>query len=132
MRVLLGSGDPRAARALDLFVYRAGREIGSLAAALGGLDTIVFTAGIGENSAAIRERIAQAATWLGVRIDAERNARGLTVISASGSAVEVLVLPADEESAVAQEVLGLLGPRAFPSSAESKVIDGGIPHWGRP
>ena len=68
----------------------------------------MFTAGIGENSAAIRERIAQAATWLGVRIDAERNARGLTVISASGSAVEVLVLPADEESAVAQEVLGLL------------------------
>lgn len=108
MRVLLGSDDPRAALALDLFVYRAGREIGSLAAALGGLDTIVFTAGIGENSPAIRERIAQAAAWLGVRIDAECNIGGETFISVSGSAVDVLILPADEEGQVAQEVLGLL------------------------
>jgi len=65
MRQLLASRDPRAAEAIDLFVYRVGREIGSLAAALGGLDALVFTAGIGENAAAIRDRVARDAGWLG-------------------------------------------------------------------
>ena len=70
MRTLLASDEPRARLAVDLFVYRIGRELGSLAAALGGLDAIVFTGGIGENSAAIRERVCRDAAWLGVELDA--------------------------------------------------------------
>jgi acetate kinase len=105
MQTLLDSNDPGAREAVDLFVYRAGREIGSMAAAAGGLDTLVFTAGIGENSAIIRERICQAASWLNVRIDPERNARNDPTISAEDSAVDVLVVPADEERAVAEQLL---------------------------
>lgn len=105
MRSLLSSHDPAAGEAIDLFVYRAGREIGSLAAALGGLDTLVFTAGIGENAPEIRERIAASAAWQGVAIDPERNHAGETSIGAPGSAVEVLVIPTDEERAVAEEIL---------------------------
>ncbi|MFD2057962.1 acetate/propionate family kinase [Mesorhizobium calcicola] len=105
MRTLLGSSDPAAAHAIDLFVYRVGREIGSLAAALGGLDTLVFTAGIGEHAAQIRQRICAAARWLGVAIDDERNLRGEGVVSNQGSRVDVLVIPADEERAAARELL---------------------------
>ncbi len=76
MRVLLASSEPRAALAVDLYVYRIRRELGSLAAALGGLDAIVFTAGIGENAAAIRERVCRDAAWLGVDLDAAANAAG--------------------------------------------------------
>jgi len=108
MQTLLESADPRAEEAVALFVYRAARQIGSLAAALGGLDRLVFTAGIGENSPAIRARICAAAAWLGVRLDAAANAAGETVISAPGSAVEVLVVPADEERAIAQAALCFL------------------------
>lgn len=115
MKDLQASGDPAAGEAIDLFVYRAGREIGSIAAALGGLDTLVFTAGIGENSPDIRERMGAAAGWLGVTIDAERNRRGETLISVGGSAVEVLVIPTDEERAVAEQVVaaGLPGTAGF-------------------
>lgn len=105
MRTLEASDAPAAAEAIDLFVYRAGREIGSIAAALDGLDTLVFTAGIGENSAGIRERISAAACWLGVAIDVERNRRGETLISTEESAVEVLVIPTDEERAVAEQMV---------------------------
>ncbi len=76
MRELLESTDPRAAEAVDLFVYRIGRELGSIAAALGGLDAVVFTGGIGENAAAIRERVCRDAEWLGIRLDAAANAAG--------------------------------------------------------
>lgn len=109
MRTLLASDDSAAREAVDLFVYRAGREIGSLAAALGGLDTLVFTAGIGENAPEVRERIAAVAAWLGVAVDPERNRAGETSIGAPGSAVEVLVIPTDEERAVAEEVLAARG-----------------------
>lgn len=105
MRTLIGSDDPAAAEAVDLFVYRIGREIGSLAAAMGGLDTLVFTAGIGENAPLVRERISAAAAWLGVGLDEERNRRGDVVVSAADSRVDVLVIPADEERAVATEIL---------------------------
>jgi acetate kinase len=105
MRTLEASDAPAAAEAIDLFVYRAGREIGSIAAALGGLDTLVFTAGIGENSPGIRERISATAGWLGVAIDVERNRRGETLISTEESAVEVLVIPTDEERAVAEQMV---------------------------
>jgi acetate kinase len=104
MRTLIGSEDPAAAEAIDLFVYRIGREIGSLAAALGGLDTLVFTAGIGENAPLVREKIGAAAGWLGVGIDHELNRRGEGVISLADSRVNVLVIPTDEERAVASDV----------------------------
>lgn len=102
MEVLLDSGASEAREAVDLFVYRAGRAIGSLAAALGGLDTLVFTAGIGENSPEIRRRICAAAGWLGVRLDEARNTAGDRRISAGDSAVNVLVLPTDEQSMIAR------------------------------
>lgn len=105
MRTLIGSDDPAAAEAVDLFVYRIGREIGSLAAAMGGLDTLVFTAGIGENAPLVRERICTAVAWLGVGLDDERNRAGEEVVSAANSRVDVLVIPADEEGAVARELL---------------------------
>ena len=76
MRALLASSEPRAALAVDLFVYRIGRELGSLAAALGGLDAIVFTAGIGEHTPLVRERVCRQAAWLGVELDADANAAG--------------------------------------------------------
>lgn len=105
MQALVESDDVRAVEAVDLFVYQAGRQIGSLAAALEGLDTLVFTAGIGENSAVIRERICRAARWLGVEIDHERNRRGDQLINAAGSKVDVLVMPTDEERAVAEQIV---------------------------
>ncbi|RUX94010.1 MULTISPECIES: acetate/propionate family kinase [unclassified Mesorhizobium] len=104
MRTLIGSDDLAAAQAVDLFVYRIGREIGSLAAAMGGLDTLVFTAGIGENAPLVRERISAAAAWLGVGLDEERNRGGEEVVSAANSRVDVLVIPADEERAVATDM----------------------------
>ncbi len=106
MRELLASPAPEAAEAVEVFVYRGGREIGSLSAALGGLDTLVFTAGIGEGSPEIRQRIAQQAAWLGLRLDPARNVAGATEIGVGP--VRVLVLPADEELATAEAVYGLL------------------------
>lgn len=106
MRELLASPAPEAAEAVEFFVYRVGREIGSLSAALGGLDTLVFTAGIGEGSPEIRQRIAEQAAWLGLRLDPTRNAAGATEIGVGP--VRVLVLPADEELAMAEAVYGLL------------------------
>ena len=102
MQVLTGNDSSSAKEAVDLFIYRTGRAIGSLAAVLGGLDTLVFTAGIGENSAVIRQRLGDAAAWLGIRIDNAANQRGDTVISLPGSAVTVFVIRADEELAIAE------------------------------
>jgi acetate kinase len=112
MRALLSSVDPRAAEAIDLFVYRIVREIGSLAAALGGLDAIVFTAGIGENAPVIRERVCRDSAWLGVHLDEQANASGARRISTSASAVVVWVLATNEELMIAQharQVLGFIG-----------------------
>ena len=111
MATLLQSADPRAAEAIALFVYRAGRAIGSLAAALGGLDTLVFTAGIGEHAPRIRALICQSAAWLGARMDTGLNTLGETVISDRGSGVEILVIPADEERTVAAGVLACMRQR---------------------
>ncbi|MDX8443557.1 acetate/propionate family kinase [Mesorhizobium australafricanum] len=105
MQILLASKDPAAKRAVDLFVYRVGREIGSLAAAIGGLDTLVFTAGIGEHAPVIRQRICETTGWLGVALDHELNAKSEELVSTPDSPVNVLVIPADEERAVAAEVL---------------------------
>lgn len=108
MRRLEASDDPRALEAIDLFVYRVGRELGALAAALGGLDAIVFTAGIGENSVLVRERVCRDAAWLGVTLDAEANARGGPRISSAASAVSAWVIPTDEELMIARHTLAAL------------------------
>ena len=108
MQVLLASEDPHARAAVELFAYRTGQGIASMAAALGGLDTLVFTAGIGENAAEVRRMICEACRWMGVRLDPGLNAsteRGPRAIGAGDSAVAVLVLPTDEELAVAEQVL---------------------------
>jgi acetate kinase len=101
MRALRASSDPRARQAIDLFVYRAGREIGSLAAALGGLDALIFTAGIGENDAATRAEICAMSAWLGIDLDPEANLAGGPRISRSGSRAAAWVVPTDEESMIA-------------------------------
>lgn len=101
VRELLASSNPRAAEAIEFFVYRAIREIGALAAVLGGLDGLVFTAGIGENSPVIRDRICQRLGWLGIEIDADANARGHDRISRPGRSPSVWVIPTDEESVIA-------------------------------
>jgi acetate kinase len=105
MRTLLASDAPAAAVAVDLFCYRISRELGSLAAALGGLDAIVFTAGIGEYAAAVRERVCRAAAWLGVSLDAQANARHGPRISDPQSAVDVWVIPTNEELMIARHAL---------------------------
>ena len=108
MRTLLASPDPRAAEAVDLFVYRIGRELGSLAAALGGLDALVFTGGIGENAAAVRARVCRDAAWLGIELDeAANDARGPR-ISSPGSRVAAWVIPTNEELMIAQHTRRLL------------------------
>jgi acetate kinase len=109
IRELIVNGDARAAEAVDLFVYRIGREIGSLAAALGGLDALVFTGGIGENSAPIRERVCTAAAWLGVRLDEEANRRGGPAINRPSSRIAVWVIPTDEERMIADHTRRVLG-----------------------
>ncbi|MEL7028357.1 MAG: acetate/propionate family kinase [Pseudomonadota bacterium] len=109
MRDLLESTSAHAREAVDLFVYRAVREIGSMAAALGGLDALVFTAGIGENASEIRRRICEGCAWLGVRLDAAANARNAETISEPGSDPRVLVLATDEEAVIAASAARLLG-----------------------
>ena len=101
MRDLLGNGDARAKEAVDLFIFRAVREIGALVAVLGGLDGLVFTAGIGENAGEVRARIAAGLDWLGLRLDADSNDANATRISAPDSAIEVFVIPTDEERVIA-------------------------------
>ena len=108
MRALLESRQPRAKLAVDLFVYRIGREIGSLAAALGGLDALVFTAGIGERAAPIRERVCTDAVWLGVNLDSAANAKGGPRISAAASRVSAWVVPTNEELMIARHTLRLM------------------------
>lgn len=117
MRTLLASTSEGARRAVDLYVYRIGRELGSLAAALGGLDAIVFTAGIGEHAAPIRERVCTDAAWLGVKLDAAANATvpsgQAARISARDSAVDVWVIPTNEERMIALHTRTLvLGSKA--------------------
>ena len=109
MRELLAAADdPRCRLAVDLFCYRAAREIGSLAAALGGLDAIVFTAGIGEHAAPVRESILRRCTWLGVEFDPAANAAGGPCLTTTSSRVAAWVVPTDEEGMIARHTLALL------------------------
>ena len=108
MRTLLASKAPQAKLAVDLFLYRIRRELGSLAAAMGGLDAIVFTAGIGENAPVIRSRVCRDAAWLGVDIDEAANTAGRGCISTGSSRVAVWVIPTNEELMIARHTRRLL------------------------
>ena len=108
MRTLEVSADPAAKAAIDLFIYRIGRELGSLVAALGGLDAIVFTAGIGENDRALRDRICRDAAWLGVLLDTEANERNGPRISTAESRVSAWVVPTNEELMIARHTRRVL------------------------
>jgi len=109
MRDLLGRTEPEARLAVDYFVYRATKEIGALAAVLGGVDGLVFTAGIGENSAEIRQRICESSAWLGVIIDDKANAAGGPRITAPHSNASAWVIPTNEELMIARHTARLLG-----------------------
>jgi acetate kinase len=121
VRELQASQDPRARFALDYFVYRIGLYAGMLAAALGGLDAFVFTAGIGENSANIRERVAEKLAWLGVALDPAANARQAQLISQPRSRVALYVIPTDEELMIALHTLAMV-PEHRPSHAADKAM----------
>jgi len=108
MRTLLASDKPEAQEAVDLFCYRIARELGSLAAASGGIDALVFTGGIGEHAAEVRRRVGLLSDWLGIRLDPEANARHDIVISAGNSSVDVLVIPTNEEWMMAHHAQTLL------------------------
>jgi acetate kinase len=111
MRTLLASSEPTAAEAIELFVYRIKRELGSLAAALAGLDTVVFTGGVGENAASIRALVCEDASWLGLELDEGANASGGPCISRKGSRVSAWVIPTNEELMIALHTRRLLGSR---------------------
>ncbi|MCP5419694.1 MAG: acetate/propionate family kinase [Gammaproteobacteria bacterium] len=108
MRDLLSSTHPHAQEAVDLFVYRAARELGSIAAAAGGLDALIFTAGVGENAAPIRAGICQQAAWLGVELDTAANQAGGPRISTASSRVGVWVIPTNEELMIARHSIALV------------------------
>ena len=107
MRTLLASNEASARTAIDLYAYRIGRELGSLAAALGGVDALVFTAGVGEHSAEIRARVCRDAAWLGVALDEEANAKGSRLITSPASRVKAWRVPTDEEGIIASHTRSL-------------------------
>jgi acetate kinase len=109
MRDLLGKNEPEARLAVDYFIYRVAKEIGALASVLGGIDGLVFTAGIGENSAEIRQRICDSCKWLGVELNTKANADKVTRISTTSSKVSAWVIPTNEELMIARHTGKLLG-----------------------
>lgn len=108
MRTLLASDAPEAGRAVRLFTYRIGRELGSLAAALGGLDALIFTGGIGEHAAQVRETVCREAAWLGIACDSHANAADGPRISTAASHVPVFVIPTDEDLMIARHSLSVI------------------------
>jgi acetate kinase len=111
MRDLLSRSEPEARLAVDYFVFRVAKEIGALAAVLGGIDGLVFTAGIGENSPEIRRRICEASAWLGIELDSEANTTKGPRLSAEQSKVSAWVIPTNEELMIARHTGTLLGLR---------------------
>jgi acetate kinase len=109
MRELEASTDPRAKLAIDYFVYRIGLHAGMLAAALGGLDAFVFTAGIGENSVSLRARVTETLRWLSAELDSSANAAAKSRISTPKSRIALHVVPTDEEMMIARHTLGIIG-----------------------
>jgi acetate kinase len=108
VRDLLASSDPRAKGALDYFVYRIALAAGMLGSAMGGIDGFVFTAGVGENSPAIREAVARKLAWMGLELDPDVNAKGGPLISSQGSRIACYVVPTDEELMIARHTLDVL------------------------
>ncbi len=108
MRVLLASSDPSAKQAIDYFIFRIRREIGAMAAVLGGLDAVVFTGGIGENAFQIRERICDDMDWLGLELDENRNRHNEAIVSSDRSRVRIFVTPTNEELMIARHVHNLI------------------------
>ena len=119
VRELLASADSRAAFAIEYFVYRVALSAGMLAAALGGLDAFVFTAGVGENSPVVRERISQKLDWLGARLDQNANDSGEPLISREDSALKLYVVPTDEELMIARHTLALMPAACMSGSADA-------------
>jgi acetate kinase len=109
MKVLQESDDPQAAKAVELFCFRVAKEVAALASSMGGLDALVFTAGIGENSPRIRAMISERLAWLGVKIDAGANASKAYDISQVDSKVPVFVVPTNEEMMIAKHTINVLG-----------------------
>jgi len=122
LRKLQASNDPHAAGAIELFVYRITRELGSLVAALGGLDVLVFTGGIGEHSAAIREQVCKAASWLGIELNPSANTAGGPCITTTNSRVSAWVIPTDEDLMIARHAVKLLAANGrFSPSMKSNI-----------
>ncbi len=126
MRTLLASSEPRAKLAVDLYVYRIAREIGSLAAVLGGLDALVFTAGIGERAAPVRAAVCEASRWLGVEIDAAANAADARLIGSDSSRVPVAVIPTNEEEMIARHTLDALSACASSDAGSGQCRAHGV------
>lgn len=121
VRELLGSGEPGAALALDYFVYRIGLHAGMLAAALGGIDGFVFTAGIGERSAEMRTRIAKKLAWLGCEIDEDANGKGEFLISCSAKGPGLYVVPTNEELMIAKHTLAVISQTQSADAATKRM-----------
>jgi acetate kinase len=121
VRELLASADPRAKLALDYFTYRIALFTGMLAAAMGGIDAFVFTAGIGENAPAIREAVLRRLSWLGVELASQANAKNELRISRKRSRVGCFVVPTDEELMIASHTLRVLRERAAPQLKEKRA-----------
>lgn len=108
MRILEQAGTPEAAQAIDYFVFRVQRELGAMAAALGGIDAIVFCGGIGENSRTVRARVCERLGWMGVELDHARNASNAPVISSEMSRAQAMVIRTNEELVIVRSVRGLM------------------------
>ena len=108
MRDLLADPGEEAAEAVEYFCYRIARDIGSLVAALGGLDALVFTGGIGEHATPVRARVCELSQWLGIAIDPVANADDLTILHTADSAIKVLIVPTNEERMMAKHVAQVL------------------------
>ena len=124
VRELEASADPHSAFAIDYFVYRVGLHTGMLVAALGGLDAFVFTAGIGENSASMRARIAEKLAWLGAELDPAANATGKMLVSRQGSRLAMYVLPTNEELMIARHTLALIAEHHKAYAAYEPIMAG--------
>jgi acetate kinase len=110
VRVLLASDNRHAREAIELFTYRIAAQAGALICALGGLDGLVFTAGIGENAPSIRSAVCERLAWLGLRLNDAANAAGADPISTPDSAIEVRVIATDEEAMIAHHTRALIRP----------------------
>ena len=125
VRDLVASDDPRARLALDFFAYRAAKEVGALTSVLGGLDALVFTAGIGENAPEVRKNICGRLEWLGIALDEDANARNAERISRDGALPLVYVIPTDEERMIVLHTLRIIGmdAAARPASGGKAAVE---------